>query len=111
MDTTDILELIFATILVFSVIFILAQCLFTHQTIYDVFKSQTYRLVCNGHQYKIQQKYLMLFWVDYYGFAVKREDGRLDITVMSEKHGREVLAALRKQAEDARASRCWKTVA
>jgi hypothetical protein len=111
MQPTDELEMAFAVILVVSVVFILAQCLFTHRTIYDVFKSDTYRLVSNGRHYKIQQKCLLVFWVDYYGFAVKREDGCLDITIMSEEQGKEILAALRQQASDNRASRKWKTVA
>jgi hypothetical protein len=111
MQTVDALELVFASILGVATLFIIAQCLFTHKTIYDVFKSETYRLVSNGLQFKIQQKYFLLFWVDYYGFAVKREDGCLDITIMSEEQGKEILAALKQQALENRAKRNWRTIA
>jgi len=111
MQIADILELVFASILFFATLFIIAQCLFTSRTIYDVFKSETYRLVSNGLQYKIQQKYFLVFWVDYYGFAVKRNDGCLDITIMSEEQGKEILAALKEQSLENRARKSWKTIA
>ena len=110
MEPLNTFELLFAAILGLATLFVIAQCLFTRKTVYDVFKSETYRLVGNGLQFKIQQR-CFFFWIDYYGFAVRREDGCLDITIMSEERGKEVLAALKQEALENQAKKKWRIIA
>jgi hypothetical protein len=49
--------------------------------------------------FKIQQRVLLFFWTDYHGFAVKRDDGVIDITLESQSQAEFMFEAVKKQAE------------
>lgn len=107
----DSLVYILSSIFGFAILYILSQCFFTNKTLFDVFKSERYRLIGNGTTYKIQQKFLILFWIDYYGFAVKRDNGKLDITLETKEQAIEVFEALQVQAEENRKKNKWTVIA
>lgn len=111
MQTIHAIEMIFTSSFGFAVLFIFLQCLLTNKTIFDVFKSESYRLVSNGREYKIQQRVFAVFWVDFYGYAIKKDDGCLDITVMSEEAGKEILESLKLQASENKRKNKWTTIA
>ena len=109
--SVESLGYLFASILGLSIFYVICLCFFTNKSVFDVCKSERYRLIGNGSTYKIQQRFFIIFWADYYGFAVKRDNGTLDITLETEEQAVEIFKALQTQAVENKKKNQWTVIA